>query len=98
MQEIKQETQVTQAPELTYEEALKQFKAQWKDKRQEAKANERANAKAEKRQATADLCSKALELLKGIDAAFNKELAPVITRLTMFVNGDKYTRTKGGND
>lgn len=92
------ENQVTQAQPMTYEEALKAFKAQWADKRKEAKASERATAKATKRAETADLCKQALVILKCIDPAFNKELAPVVTRLNMFVNGEKYTRTKGGND
>ena len=96
MQEIKKENQ---AQEMSYEEALKAFKAEWAGKRKEERKAKSASAKAEKREATATICAQAVELLKGIDPAFNKELAPVVTRLNMFIKGEKYTRNfKGGNN
>lgn len=94
MQEIKKETQVQ---EMTYEEALKAFKESWKEKRKAEATAKRNEAKTEKREKTVEACKKSLEALKEVDSAYNKELAPVVTRLNMFINGEKYTR-KGGNN
>lgn len=93
-----QEVQATQAQEMTYEEALKAFKATWAEKRKEEKASKKAEEKSAKREATVEVCKKALEVLQGIDSSFNKELAPVITRLNMFVKGERYTRNVGGEE
>lgn len=81
---------------LTYQEALKALKAQYAEERKAERFEKRAQAKQGKRNETAEVCKKALEVLQGIDPAFNRELAPVVTRLQMFVDGKKYTRSVKG--
>ena len=85
--------------EMTYEEELKALKAKWADRRAEERKIKKAEAKAEKKVASIECAKKALEVLKGIDHCFDRELAPVVNRLIMFINGEKFTRNaKGGND
>lgn len=85
--------------EMTYEEELKALKAKWADRRAEERKSKRAEEKAEKKEASIECAKKALEALQGIEPCFNRELAPVVNRLKMFINGEKFTRNaKGGND
>ena len=84
------------AKELTYEEALKAFKAEWADKRKEARKAESASKKAELRAQAVEACKQALTALEGVDKAFSRELEAVVTRLNMFVKGERYTRTSKG--
>lgn len=82
--------------ELTYEEALKAFKAEWAGKKKEARKAESASKKAVLREQAVEACKQALVALEGVDKAFNKELEAVFTRLNMFINGERYTRTSKG--
>lgn len=85
--------------EMTYEEELKALKAKWADRRAEERKSKKAEEKASKKEASIECAKKALEDLQGIDACFNRELAPVVKRLNMFINGEKFTRNaKGGNE
>lgn len=96
---MSQERKETATP-LTYEEELKALKEKWAGKRKEERKEKQANKKAEEREATVYLCKQAIEILKDINPAFKKELAPVVTRLNMFVNGERFTRNfnKGDNE
>lgn len=77
---------------LTYQEALKALKAQYAEERKQERAEKRNEEKAEKRKATVVCCQNALEALKGVDPAFNRELHCVVNRLQMFIDGKKFTR------
>lgn len=91
--------QLNQAPvALTYEEELKALKAKWADKKKEAKKQERADKKSALKETAKVEARKALEIVKAIDNTFTTELAPVVKRLEMFINDEKYTRSKGGNE
>ena len=80
--------------EISYEQALREFKAQWKDKKKEQAIAKRKSEKEEKRSLSVEACKKALEELKNVDSSFNRELAPVVKRLEMFINGERYSRNK----
>ena len=90
---------VEEKKEMTYEEELKALKAKWADRRAEERKRKKAEAKSEKKEASIECAKKALEALQGVDACFNRELAPVVKRLNMFIKGEKFTRNvKGGNE
>ena len=82
----------------TYEEELKALKEKWASKRKEEKATAKASKKEQDRIATVEVCKQAVEILKGINPSFNKELAPVVNRLNMFINGERYTRNFSKED
>ena len=81
---------------MTYEEALKAFKAEWADKRKDERKAKAQEKKAEERKANASVAQKALEVLSALDTAGKNELAPAIKRLEMYISGEHYTRVKGG--
>lgn len=85
--------------EMTYEAELKALKAKWAGRRAEERKAKKVEANQEKKEASIECVKKALEALQGVHPTFNKELAPVVKRLNMFINGEKYTRNfQGGNE
>ena len=96
MKEIKEIKETNQ--EMTYEEALKAFKAQWKEKRAEESKKAKQAEKEKTRKVDCEKVDVALQALSEISTAGQKELQAVITRLDMFKKGERYTRNKGGNN
>lgn len=78
--------------EMTYEEELKALKEKWAERRKAEKENEKIALKAEKKEKAKSNVEKALQAIEEIDPACRKELACVIKRLNMFLNGERYTR------
>lgn len=98
MQEIK-ETQATQET-ISLEEAqamMKQAKAALAQAKKDERKSNNAKQKEAKKAVAIVEAQKALDILNTLDEAFNRELAPVKTRLQMFINGERYTRIKGGD-
>lgn len=81
---------------ISYEEALKAFKAEWAEKRAQERKEKREAEKEEKRKGDIEKVQKALYILNECED--KNALVVVINRLNMFINGEKFTRTrKGGN-
>lgn len=79
-----------------YQQALKAFRAEWAGRRAQARKDEQAKANAEAKEADKETARNALKCLQEIKGTQSKkELACVVKRLEMFINGEKYTR-KGG--
>ena len=97
MQEIKENKKENNS--LTYEQALKAFKAQWADKRKEEKKARNEDERKAQREEDIVIVKNVLEILGGITAKSKDELSAVFTRLNMFVEGKRYTRNmnKTGN-
>ena len=89
--EEKKENNATQQP-LSYEEALKAFKAQWAGKRKEEKKLRKEEERKAQREADVVIVKKVLEVLEAVTPASKDELSAVFTRLNMFVEGKRYTR------
>lgn len=95
MESKKQETQET---ELTYEQELKALKEKWNARKKEQAKAKKEEANKEKKEKAKEFVKQAIEILYEVDIAYARELAPVTKRLYMFINDEKYTRNKGGND
>lgn len=87
----KAETEVAEE-QLSYEEALKAFKAKWTDKRKEEKKAKKDEEMKAQRDADKVLVANALQILNGITQKSKKELKAVFTRMEMFLSDKKYTR------
>lgn len=87
------------AKELTLEQIIERATKKYEEK-QTARAERKAEAdkaKAEKRTESVEHVKIALEELMKVDEGKN-ELTCVINRLNMFINGERYTRTKGDKE
>lgn len=87
------------AKELTLEQIIERATKKYEEK-QTARAERKAEAdkaKAEKRVESVEHVKNALAELEKVVEGKN-ELGCVINRLNMFINGERYTRNKGGND
>lgn len=84
---------------LSYEEALKALKAEYAEERKQERIAKKEEARKEKREEACEACRKALKELAVVDPTFNRELAAVVLRLEMFIEGKRYTRNmnKGGD-
>lgn len=90
------EKKIEESKVLTYEEALKAFKAQWADKRKaEKKASKQEELKAQ-READKVIVKNAVEMLSAITPKSKSELDAVFTRLNMFLEDKRYTRNMKG--
>lgn len=94
---MSQETKATET-KATYESELKALKEKWAQARKAERKEKALNAKQEKREKSCAFVRQALSALDNVDPAFNRELAPVIKRLTMFINGEQYTRSNKGDN
>lgn len=83
----------------TYEQEMKALKEKWAKKKAEEKAKEKAEKSAKAREIASVNVTQAIKLLEEItDTQAKTELAPVVKRLHMFVNGERYTRNKGAKN
>ena len=81
--------------ESTYEEELKALKEKWVQHRKDERESKKIAEKSDNREKAKENVAKALEFIQSIDSTIQrKELACVIKRLYMFLDGERYTRKR----
>ena len=96
--DIKKEVVEVAEENLSYEEALKAFKAKWAGKRKDERKAKKAEEEKAQREADKVLVQNALQILNGITPKSKNELKAVFTRLDMFLSDKRYTRVVDKNE